>query len=194
MKYLLVSLISFTLLLPTNIFAISDSNNKYSLIDYKDAEVSLEVTPVKVKFGDDITIHASLPSYEKPDDLRYFIDVFDREGRKVDSTLWFAREDFNYTMRTEHPSFNITRAGDYTIYVEKGFNIYRTGEIVKTTLFTIITNPPPLKQVDRGISPINVICNDDLGLILKTKDGSPACVKPASVEKLVAWSWAKLPA
>ncbi|MGI0008491.1 MAG: hypothetical protein ACRD92_02615 [Nitrosopumilaceae archaeon] len=155
----------------------------------RDDEVSLEVRPVKVKFGDDITIHANLPSYEKPDDLRYYIDVFDLEGRKVDSTLWFARTDFNYTMRTEHPAFNITRAGDYTIYVERALNIERTGEIVKTTSFTIITNPPPLKQVDRGISPANVICNDDLGLILKTKDGSPACAKYETAVKLVSRGW-----
>ena len=123
--------------------------------------------------------------------MRYYIDVFDLEGRKVDSTLWFARIDFNYTMRTEHPAFNITRAGDYTIYVEKALNIERAGEIVKTTSFTIITNPPPLKQVDRGISPANVICNDNLGLILKTKDGSPACVKPETKIKLIERGWAK---
>lgn len=189
MKCLLVLLIFFTLLVPVNVSANSDSNNNYDL-DYKDAEVSLEVEPLRIKFGDDITIHASLPSYEKSDDLRYYIDVFDLEGRKVDSTLWFARTDFNYTMRTEHPAFNITRAGDYTIYAEKAFNIERTGEIVKTTLFTITTSPSPLKQVDRGISLTNVICNDNLELIIKSKDGSPVCVKPESMTKLVAWGWA----
>lgn len=159
--------------------------------EYQDGEVSLEVEPIRVKFGDDITIHASLPSYKKPDDLRYYIDVFDLEGRKVDSTLWFARTDFNYTMRTEHPAFNITRAGDYTIYVEKALNIERTGEIVKNTSFTITTNPPPLKQVNRGISPSNVICNDQLGLIIKSSDGYPACVKSETKSTLIERGWAK---
>lgn len=69
MKYL-VLILFFALLVPTSIFATLDSNNNYSFVDYQDAEVSLEVTPAIVKFGDDITIHASLPSYDKSDDLR----------------------------------------------------------------------------------------------------------------------------
>lgn len=193
MKYLLILLIFFMLIVPHNMLAVSESNNDHSLPEYKDADVSLEAQPVKIKFGDDITIHASLPSYQKPDEIRYYIDVFDQEGRKVDSTLWFARTDFNYTMRTEHPAFNITKAGDYTISAEKAFTIERTGEIVKTTLFTIITNPSPLIQVDRGISANSVLCNDGLELIFKSTNDSPACVKPTSIEKLIQRGWAKLP-
>ena len=187
MKYLI--LIVFFILVPlTSIFANSD-DDKSSFTDSKDAKISLEVTPDMVKYGDYITIHASLPSYEKPDDLRYYIDVFDLDGRKVDSTLWFARTDFNYTMRTEHPSFNITRAGDYTIHVEKSFNIERTGEIVKTTLFTITTNPSPLEQIDRGISSQQVSCNEGLELVIKSSNSSPACVKPDSISRLIERGW-----
>ena len=188
MKYL-VLIVFFTMLAPASMFANSDSDNKSSFVDYKDDEVSLEVTPVMVKFGDNITIHASLPSYEKPDDLRYYIDVFDLGGRKVDSTLWFARTDFNYTLRTEHPAFNITRAGEYAIHVEKSFNIEKTGKIVKTALFTITTNPPPLEQIDRGISSQQVFCNEGLELIFKSSDGSPACVKPDSISRLIERGW-----
>lgn len=158
---------------------------------FAEQEVTITVTPQFAKHGDDLLIYASLPSYAKPDDLRYFIDIFDPEGRKVDSTLWFAREDFNYTLRTEHPAFNITRVGDYTISVEKGFNIYRTGEIVKTISFTIITNPSPLKQIKAGTQPHNVACNSGLELAQKKGGETSACVKLDTKIELTVRGWAE---
>lgn len=49
----------------------------------------------------------------------------------------------------------------------------------------------PLKQFKSGIPPEDVQCKQDLQLVIKSSDGSPACVKPESVIKLVAWGWAK---
>ena len=158
---------------------------------YAEQEVTITVTPQSAKYGDDLLIYASLPSYEKPDELRYYIDVFDQEGRKVDSTLWFARADFNYTMRTEHPVFNITKTGEYTISVEKAFTFERTGEIVKTSFFELTTAPPPSLQIKRGVSSSNVACNDGLELTFKKNNGTPVCVKPDSIVKLIMWDWAK---
>jgi len=50
---------------------------------------------------------------------------------------------------------------------------------------------PPLKQLKDGIDPRVIHCNDKLVLIQKY-DGSPACVKPSSVEKLIERGWANL--
>jgi len=56
------------------------------------------------------------------------------------------------------------------------------------------TTPPPitapLKQVRSGTSPTAVTCSADTQLVFKTEDHSPACVKPASADKLVSWGWA----
>lgn len=49
----------------------------------------------------------------------------------------------------------------------------------------------PLKQFKSGIPPEDVQCKQDLQLVIKSNDGSPACVKPSSVSKLVTWGWAK---
>lgn len=49
----------------------------------------------------------------------------------------------------------------------------------------------PLKQFKSGIPAEDVQCKQDLQLILKAKDGSPACVKPETKEKLVERGWAK---
>ncbi len=47
----------------------------------------------------------------------------------------------------------------------------------------------PLKQMKSGVAPADVTCKDGLELIFKATDGSAACVKPSSVEKLIQIGW-----
>ena len=49
---------------------------------------------------------------------------------------------------------------------------------------------PPLKQVQDGIKPTSVTCAEGMELVLKFSNGSPACIKTSSVEKLVERGWA----
>lgn len=49
---------------------------------------------------------------------------------------------------------------------------------------------PPLKQILNGVEPFDVKCSHGLELVLKMLDGSPACIKPTSVEKLIERGWA----
>jgi hypothetical protein len=49
----------------------------------------------------------------------------------------------------------------------------------------------PLKQFDSGVVAKNVVCIDDLTLVTKAEDGSPACVKPSTVQILIERGWAK---
>lgn len=49
---------------------------------------------------------------------------------------------------------------------------------------------PPLKQVEYGIKPSNIICTQGLELVLKQSNGMPACIKPSSVAKLIERDWA----
>ena len=50
--------------------------------------------------------------------------------------------------------------------------------------------PPPLKQIQNGVGPINVTCTEGLELVLKFSNGQPACIQPSSVEKLIERGWA----
>ena len=50
----------------------------------------------------------------------------------------------------------------------------------------------PLKQVANGVLPEDVLCKEDLQLVFKTTDNSPACVKSDTAEKLIQRSWAKI--
>ncbi len=47
----------------------------------------------------------------------------------------------------------------------------------------------PLQQMKSGVAPADVTCKDGLELIFKAIDGSAACVKPSSVEKLIQTGW-----
>jgi hypothetical protein len=47
----------------------------------------------------------------------------------------------------------------------------------------------PRKQITNGVSPENVVCINNLVLIKKISDGSPACVKPQTAQKLVERGW-----
>lgn len=49
----------------------------------------------------------------------------------------------------------------------------------------------PLKQINGGILPENVVCESGMTLILKSTDGSPSCVFNSTVQKLIDRGWAK---
>lgn len=54
---------------------------------------------------------------------------------------------------------------------------------------TFAVSPP--KQISLGASPKEVQCQKELVLITKSSDGSPACVKPETKQKLIERGWAK---
>ncbi len=58
---------------------------------------------------------------------------------------------------------------------------------------TYLAFEKPLKQIMHGTLPKDVSCNNDLVLILKHSDGSPACVKPSTAPKLVERVWGQGP-
>ena len=55
----------------------------------------------------------------------------------------------------------------------------------------IIAKMTPLKQIENGVIPSEIICKEGLQLVFKNTDDGPACVKPASVNKLIERNWAK---
>src|SRR6185312_16156362 len=47
----------------------------------------------------------------------------------------------------------------------------------------------PLEQLRFGVDSHNVICEHDLHLVVKSEDGSPACVRPSSIGRLLKQGW-----
>lgn len=75
-------------------------------------------------------------------------------------------------------------------------------KISKSFLFTIMDNDTgtklltesllsPLKQFKSGISALDVKCPSNYALVIKSEDGSPACVRPLTVKVLSEVGWTK---
>ena len=64
------------------------------------------------------------------------------------------------------------------------------GDTIAPTSMSL-TNDSPLKQFQSGTASKDIKCNNGLQLVIKTKDDSPACVKPSTAITLVSWGWAK---
>jgi hypothetical protein len=97
----------------------------------------------------------------------------------------------------EDPKFNGIYHADFTPSVA-GFPMVHVvgmlaGEDVDITFHIeeveAMSALSPIKQVHEGISPENVECKTGLVLVLRVSDSSPACVKPASADKLVELGW-----
>ena len=48
----------------------------------------------------------------------------------------------------------------------------------------------PTKQMDAGVLPIKVLCNEGKERLIKTSDGSAVCVSPETAERLIERGWA----
>ena len=68
-------------------------------------------------------------------------------------------------------------------------NTSASKEVMKSSDPVIITMESPLKQFKSGTDPYFVICNQNLQLVIKSSDNSPACVRPSSIERLLKQGW-----
>lgn len=67
-----------------------------------------------------------------------------------------------------------------------------SSEYVATLIVSQVTEKidSPLKQFKSGVSINDTKCSDDLRLVIKSSNSSPACVKPETVNKLLLRGWA----
>jgi len=52
--------------------------------------------------------------------------------------------------------------------------------------------PTPLNQLKQGMQAKDVLCHDEFTLVIKSENGSPACIHPSSMARMVRqgwWSW-----
>jgi len=75
-------------------------------------------------------------------------------------------------------------------YVTQSMNVGCTNGFVIPLSDVYEEFKTPRHQIQVGILPNEIQCKDGLELIVKSTDGSPACVKPLTAEKLVERGWA----
>ena len=87
-------------------------------------------------------------------------------------------------------TFNIVASANNETYSRFANSI---DSIIESFSIGSIIKPSPQKQVEKGVNPSFVVCNDHLVLMLKFSDGSPACVKPDTAQILVERGWGMIP-
>ena len=122
---------------------------------------------------------------------------------EVNSTLDIMIDDERATLSVEQYTQNLKNIlGDLPIKVEFGHAttalpiLHNANDSGLTTSHPIIRGlnssnvlESPLKQFKSGTDPYFVICNQNLQLVIKSSDNSPACVRPSSIERLLKQGW-----
>ena len=63
---------------------------------------------------------------------------------------------------------------------------------IETAEEELQTTKSPRYQVKTGIASTDVVCKENFELLLKTSNGSPACIKESNIEKLIQRGWGTL--
>ncbi len=101
-------------------------------------------------------------------------------------------------VREVREGFTPTKHGSYLVEVKQNQIVEYTQFVIidpknnsedKTIKNNSINIKSPLKQFKSGISSENVVCKENLQLIIKSSDRTPACVKPETKIKLVERGW-----
>jgi len=148
-----------------------------------------------------ITIH--IVNSTSPATLRIMLprNLIDSKSSGND-TIFTVLADTPIMHDMKNANFNETQTSSNarTLLIQLPFYGYSTDgnwdvEIIGTKIVPAspIGVPPPLKQFNSGITANNVICNEGFKLIFKAEDGSPACVKPTTAQKLIEYHWGYFP-
>jgi len=82
----------------------------------------------------------------------------------------------------DHYSIQIIKVDPYPISTKK----IQLSDYDVTLKLSLL---PPLQQLKSGIAPGQFSCMPGLTLVIKSEDNSPACIKSATIPKLVARGW-----
>jgi len=119
------------------------------------------------------------------DDIILDFEIPSEDDKSVLITIpnYIVLEEFDITVNDKIVDYSIAQGNDKSILLITLQNDDTNNSI------NILT---PIQQLAQDVSPSDIECKDGLELIFKFSDGSPACVKPKTVEKLIQRGWAIL--
>ncbi len=157
-----------------------------NIIYLKDQPQTVTVTVKAIKTGlSEITISSGL------DYAKHSIDMVIGESE----TRYATDEDFMQIFEAEKAK-RLAEYGetldncDNLVQLPSGpdFIINSTSQYVCNDS-KIINTLSPKKQLEFGVTPVDIICKEGLELVFKSSDNSPVCVKPETAEKLIERGW-----
>jgi len=103
---------------------------------------------------------------------------------EADSIEYFCKvplpELTNSDWRTSsHPLFNL----------EKNCAVIKKNSLIQKDSEYVL---PPRKQLEWGLGNNEIVCRENMELIFKATNNSPACVKPSTAQKLLERGWTEL--
>ncbi|MDC8452098.1 MAG: hypothetical protein LV477_04205 [Candidatus Nitrosotalea sp.] len=124
------------------------------------------------------------------------LSLIDPSGTSIRSAKTFSDKTGHFSLSNFTIPINVV-SGIWQIGATGGVMHVHTQIVVNSTNHSYgmktdnAITPSPLKQFKSGIDTQDVKCRKDLMLVIKTTDGSPACVKPDTVQKLIERGWAR---
>ena len=141
----------------------------------------------KVNAGDDqiitnqkfVTLNGTKTIPPNSNDMKYRWSI-------VNSHISLNTTSFDTSLVT-FPTSEIKMSGSATFRLYVADKIY--GHLEDSDDVVITFNFSPLQQIKKGVHPNDVICKDDLKLIIKFTNNQPLCVTSKTVEKLIERGW-----
>ena len=133
--------------------------------------------------GDIILLYGSIGNYAQGSNVT--AKIFDNKGNLLLTQTTIPKQDLTFLLRIPTNDTNWKTGGPYDVQVWYGTCCH-----IGDSTFTFYSDKlPPLKQSEEGIPFWDMTCNSGLTMIMKQEDGAVACVKPDSLQRLVALNW-----
>ncbi|HJT10149.1 MAG TPA: hypothetical protein VJ771_05135 [Candidatus Nitrosotalea sp.] len=183
--------------------------------------INLRVQPSTIKVGDTFVINATLVN-NSPNTINVFNTCsmpfsVDLDHHTASNLLrvcnWMSPrvilnsgESISGSTLNSTLAYKAVEAGVANVTVTFSYNVFNQTSkdfdsdfvhISKSIQFTISNQSSaviksPLEQFRSGTAAKDVVCNDGFQLVIKTSDGSPACLNASTAQKLVERGWAQL--
>src|SRR5690348_5799475 len=133
--------------------------------------------------GDIVLLYGSIGNYTQGYNVT--AKIFDNQGNVVLTQVTHPKQDSTFLLRIPTNESDWKTGGPYDLKVWYGSCCY-----IGDHTFTFYTDQlPPLKQEEAEIAFWNIKCNSDLSMMMKQEDGSVACVRQDTLQKLISLKW-----
>jgi hypothetical protein len=159
---------------------------KYGWMDFSGTTSGWQYAIVHLR----LPVNASAPlSCVFPYEAAIKVDI---STKQVVEAHYPTPQNFNCNLGCGGPIGYVCPTNNTIIKNTTAYNIYLANYGLNSTN-QMTLSMSPLTQFKSGIAAKDVTCAQDLQLLIKAENGSPACVKPQTAQMLIERGWGQLP-